>query len=213
MDIDRLVQLVEAEVRRLLGMQTTGPPPQTVSSSQPGRKAVLLVPLHNSPSEVLLNKLRGEGREPIIWRRDASPEDFEEVWLANLKWSDVAKMALGIFDTPELEVILDALSNGKEVIVEPLQIPPRCLPALAELLKSYWAKMLSLGVKTPQTFQSTSCPPPPTPSRAIITQEDIREAKEKGLQVLLVPPRAIVTDMASELAQRLGIQIREEEQS
>jgi len=159
-----------------------------------------------------VDKLKNEGKEPVIWQRNLSIEVFEEIWLANLKWSDVAKMALGIFDTPPLEAVLDALSQGKDVFAEPLEVPPKCSPALAELLKSHWAKLLSLGVKEPKVVQPPSSTAPVS-SRTIITQEDIREAKEKGQQVLILPPQAIVTDMARDLAERLGIQIREEERS
>ncbi len=213
MDIDRLVQLVEAEVRRLLATQATGPPPHTASPSPAGGKAVLVIGIHNTPPEALLGRLRREGKDPVVWKRDSTVEDFEEIWIVNLKWSDVAKMALGIFDTPPLEAILHILSTGKEIIAEPLQIPTQCPPSLADLLKSYWARLLSLGIREPRASQPFSCPPPSAPSRTIITQEEVREAKEKGLQVMILPPRAIVTDMARDLAERLGIQIREEEQS
>lgn len=213
MDIDRLVQLVEAEVRRLLAEQATGPPPQTNPPPSGERNRVLVISVHNSPSDVFLNKLRSEGKEPILWGRNLSIEGFEEIWLANIRWSDVAKMALGIFDTPPLVAVLEILSKGQQVIAEPLPIPSQCPPALRELLKSHWEKLLSLGVVEAQAIQSPLCPPPPAPSRAIITQEDIREAKDKGLGVLILPPRSIVTDMARDLAERLGIQIREEEKS
>jgi len=208
-DIDRLVKMVEAEVRRLLEVQATGPPPETIAFSQGAGRSVLLLALRDSPAQDLLNRLKGEGKQPVVWEGNLSAiEDFEEIWLANLKWSDVAKIALGIFDTPQLEAILNALSSGKEVIAEPLQISPQCPPVLADLLKSYWTRLLSFGIKTPQTSGTA-----PSSSRTIVTQEDIREAKERGLQILTLSPRAIVTDMARDLAERLGIQIREEEQS
>lgn len=213
MDIDRLVQLVEAEVRRLLRAQATGPPPQTQASPTKKGTPVLVISFHNSPPETTLDRLRSIGKEPVVWQKNLSIEGFEEIWLVNLKWSDVAKIALGIFDTPPLEALLNILTQGKEVIAEPLQLSSKCPPPLAELLKSYWSRLLSFGVKEPDLSQSPGCPPPSPPTRSIITQEDIREAKEKGLQVLILPPRSIVTDMARDLAERLGIMLREEEQS
>jgi hypothetical protein len=169
--------------------------------------------LHSSPPSNLLQKLREQGKNPVIWQRNLPMEGFEEVWLSELKVGDVAKMALGLFDTPALEAVFQALSLGKKVYAEPLKLPQSCPPALANLLKGYWNTLLSYGVipagkETPSPAPATS-----PPKRMIITQDDIREAKEKGLQVLLLPPRSIVTDLARELAERLGIQIKEEVQS
>ncbi|MBC7326922.1 hypothetical protein H5T87_02235 [bacterium] len=205
MDIDRLVQLVEAEVRRLLTNQEAVPPP--VPSSQ--GKLVLVISLHNSPPQDFLDKLRREGKSPLIWSKNQAIDAFEEIWLVNVKWADVAKISLGLFDTPPLEAVLNLLLQGKTPIVEPLTIPPQCPQALAELLRSHWEKILSLGIRTPQASKpASSLSPSP---RTIITQEDIWESKEKGLQVLVIPQGSIVTDMARELAERLGIQIKEEE--
>lgn len=216
MDLDRLVQLVEAEVRRLLSEGTKGPPPQIPSQSGGEGIPVLVIGLHSSPPQNLLQKLREEGKQPVIWQKNLSMEGFEEVWLSDVRISDIAKMALGLFDTPALEAVLQVLSSGKKVYAEPLKLPQNCPPALANLLRGYWETLLSFGVipaeketPSPTLAPSTSSPP----QRMIITQDDIREAKEKGLQVLLLPPSSIVTDMARELAERLGIQIKEEVQS
>ena len=214
MDLDRLVQLVEAEVRRLLSEEPKGPPPQIPSPSGGEGVPVLVIMLHSSPPSNLLQMLREQGKNPVLWQRNLPMENFEEVWLSELKVGDVAKMALGLFDTPALEAVFQALSLGKKVYAEPLKLPQSCPPALANLLKGYWETLLSYGVipagkETPSPARSTSSPS----KRMIITQDDVREAKEKGLQVLLLPPNSIVTDMARELAERLGIQIKEEVQS
>jgi hypothetical protein len=159
--------------------------------------------------------LREQGKNPVIWQRNLPMENFEEVWLSELKVGDVAKMALGLFDTPALEAVFQALSLGKKVYAEPLKLPQSCPPALANLLNGYWETLLSYGVIPAGKETPSPAPAPATspPQRMIITQDDIREAKEKGLQVLLLPPNSIVTDMARELAERLGIQIKEEVQS
>ncbi|MBC7330440.1 hypothetical protein H5T88_08800 [bacterium] len=215
MDLDRLVQLVEAEVRRLLSEGTKSPPPQISSSSGGEGVPVLVIMLHTSPPSNLLQRLREQGKNPVIWQRNLSMEGFEEVWLSELRVSDVAKMALGLFDTPALEAVFQALSSGKKVYAEPLKLPQACPPALANLLKGYWETLLSYGVIPAGKETPSPAPAPSTspPQRMIITQDDIREAKEKGLQVMLLPPNSIVTDMARELAERLGIQIKEEVQS
>jgi len=215
-DLDRLVQLVEAEVRRLLSEGTKGPPPQIPSQNGGEGIPVLVIGLHSSPPQNLLQKLREEGKQPVIWQKNLPTGSFEEVWLSDVRISDIAKMALGLFDTPALEAVLQVLSSGKKVYAEPLKLPQNCPPALANLLRGYWETLLSFGVipaeketPSPTLAPSTSSPP----QRMIITQDDVREAKEKGLQVLLLPPNSIVTDMARELAERLGIQIKEEVQS
>lgn len=215
MDLDRLIQLVEAEVRRLLSEGTRGPLPQIPSPSGGEGVPVLVIMLHSSPPSNLLQMLREQGKNPVIWQRNLPMENFEEVWLSELKVGDVAKMALGLFDTPALEAVFQALSLGKKVYAEPLKLPQSCPPALANLLNGYWETLLSYGVIPAGKETPSPAPAPATspPQRMIITQDDIREAKEKGLQVLLLPPNSIVTDMARELAERLGIQIKEEVQS
>ena len=211
MDLDRLVKLVEAEVRRLLSEGTKGPPPQILPPSGGEGTPVLVIGLHSSPPQSLLQRLREEGKQAVIWQKNLPTENFEEIWLSDVRISDVAKMALGLFDTPPLVVVFQALSSAKKVYVEPLKLPPNCPPALANLLRGYWETLLSFGVIPAEG--GTPCPPPSPPQRTIITQDDVREAKEKGLQVLILPPNSIVTDMARELAGRLGIQIKEEVQS
>jgi hypothetical protein len=214
-DLDRLVQLVEAEVRRLLSEGMRGPLPPIPSPSGGEGVPVLVIMLHSSPPSNLLQMLREQGKNPVLWQRNLPMENFEEVWLSELKVGDVAKMALGLFDTPALEAVFQALSLGKKVYAEPLKLPQSCPPALANLLKGYWDTLLSYGVipTGKETPSPASAPATSPPQRMIITQDDIREAKEKGLQVLLLPPNSIVTDMARELAERLGIQIKEEVQS
>jgi hypothetical protein len=202
---------VEAEVRRLLSEGTKGPPPQIPSKSGGEGIPVLVIGLHSSPPQKLLQRLREEGKQPVIWQKNLPTESFEEVWLSDARISDVVKMALGLFDTPPLEAVFQLLSSGKKVYIEPLKLPPSCPPALANLIRSYWETLLSFGVIPAEG--GTPCPPPSPPQRTIITQDDVREAKDKGIQVLLLPPNSIVTDMARELAERLGIQIKEEVQS
>ncbi|MGC8843578.1 MAG: hypothetical protein ACP5KZ_02910 [bacterium] len=210
MDLDRLVKLVEAEVLRLLSEEAKNPPPLP-PQTEGEASSVLVISLHNSPAQSLIERLQREGKKPIIWQKGMSLEGFKEIWLSGVKLSDVAKMALGLFDTPPLEAVLSALSNGMKVFAEPLKLPQNCPPALANLFNSYWETLLSFGITPWEEQKAPSVTSPP--QRMIITQEDIWEAKGKGLQVLLLPSGSIVTDMARELAERLGIQIKEAVQS
>lgn len=215
MDIDRLVKLVEAEVKRLLEEgkgSTTLPPPKEPD--------LLVLGLHSPPGEALLQQLEKEGATPLAWQEGAAVDKFQTILVWDLNWTDVAKVALGLFDTPPLQTLFDAVVKGKKVLIPPLSLPPQCPPALQDLLNRYWQTILSFGIEpasstsssaSSSTPSSTSSPPPSPPKKLIITQDDVREAKEKGLQLLTIPAGSIVTDLARELAERLNLEIKEVE--
>ncbi len=208
MDIDRLVKLVEAEVKRLLEEgkgSTTLPPPKEPD--------LLVLGLHSPPGEALLQQLEKEGAIPLAWQEGTAVDKFQTILVWDLNWTDVAKVALGLFDTPPLQTLFDAIVKGKRVLIPPLSLPSQCPPALQNLLNRYWQTILSFGIEPASSTSSPSlpCPPPSPPKKLIITQDDVREAKEKGLQLLTIPAGSIVTDLARELAERLNLEIKEVE--
>lgn len=208
MDIDRLVKLVEAEVKRLLEEgkgSATLPPPKEPD--------LLVLGLHSPPGEALLQQLEKEGAIPLAWQEGTAVDKFQTILVWDLNWTDVAKVALGLFDTPPLHTLFDAIVKGKRVLIPPLSLPSQCPPALQNLLNRYWQTILSFGIEPASSTSSPSlpCPPPSPPKKLIITQDDVREAKEKGLQLLTIPAGSIVTDLARELAERLNLEIKEVE--
>jgi hypothetical protein len=147
--------------------------------------------------------------------------------IATLTRNSAVKLALGITETAAMGLVYQVLMRGKPVIAARNSADPDsgCAhiglpggpPALLDLLRGYLDRLASFGIELVDASElaaATRHALARTPgvrrgaARAVITEADVAEAASAGREII-VEGRAIVTPLARDAAEALGVRIIE----
>jgi len=146
---------------------------------------------------------------------------FDLLIVCPLSLNTLAKFALGLKDSFPAQVLSMAAELGKPILLDSSAIPSpdsALNPHLFKIYKRYWDSVrggtvreyhhhrledaLTALVRHHRLQTSREAPP----GRGVITRDDVWAARD-GLGFLKVPPGSLITDLAREEAQSLGIRI------
>jgi len=237
--------LIEREVRRQLGLlesPSAGPRVLVIWGGAPNgreegqaqvaalqRKGVVVRSLSASG---LADGYSGDGQHSPL-DDGVGPGDplaeSDAVLVPALGWVEAAKLALGLADTPPLQMVFAALAAGLPVIIG----RDGCLPslptlagagragarsAMAQMFDAYLQRLESFGARLVPAASLASevmaalAPTPVSPSvptqgpKQIVTGEDVLRAMETDHRIV-VPKGSIVTALAADLAKAKGVAI------
>ena len=154
--------------------------------------------------------------EPAGWEQKSRECDL--LVLPNVGVGVLAKLALLIADEPATAAALQFLIESKPVVAVCDEVKfllsqeGRVPRPVLDVIRNHWRAAETLGIRLCALSELKSAmgssPATKAGGRQIVTREDVEEMSRQGRKHMTCPAGSIVTPLAWEAAEKLGIELR-----